>query len=218
MKKAAVFIMSVVIVCVAGCQQQGKDVAKITGQPDVRFSVVAQFLQKDGGQYLTRQQYEIYSDQRAMVLTSDEPYGKVVWSVQNGEYAMQKNQANRAFDKNLYNLMTNKNIAHGLLEIYLAGLGKIQPTAEKESLNFDGQTYELAAQAESDIKIYQNKSTGMLNLVKSGENNSGIYILRGYNYLKFDGQDSFYASKVDIYLCHADDDKELVGQVNCSLK
>lgn len=223
MKKIIVLGTALILCSLFGCQKQQQkiSVSEITGQPDIELSAVAQFLRKDGSRYLTQQQLEIYSAPRAIIFTANEPYGKVVWSVQNGEYAI-KGRTRKPFDIDIVKTMTDKDIAQGLLELYLAGLGNIQPKDSKETLNFDGQIYEFAAQSEPNVNLYRNKSTGKLDLVTSGQNNGGkVYFIHGYNYRKMRktaGQDIFYASKVDIYLYRAGFEKELIAQISSSLK
>jgi len=223
MKKTIVLIASVVLGCLTGCQEQKKSVSQITGQPDIKLSAVAQFLRKDGSRYLTEQQYEVYSKPEVISITAKEPFGKITWSIQNGIYTIQKDAIGRERDKELYDLMTNKAITEGLLKIYLAGLEEVQTSAAgQESLNFDGQVYELVAQADSTVKIYQGKSSGEIDLAVSKDDKDGkVYLLHCYNYLKMkknNGKNAFYPSKLDIYLYRTDFDKELMAQINFSLK
>jgi hypothetical protein len=205
----------------AGCEQQQKKTTsqKILTKPDIKLSVVAQYIRSDSSKYITQQKYEIYSVPQSILINSVEPYGNVVWSVQNGIYTEPKNK--KFYDKELFGLMTNKDIAQSVLELYLAGLGKIQIQQDGETFEFNGQVYECVAKNEQNIKLFKNKKTGNLDLVTSGQDSSGqFFIIYGYNYEKMgknNEKSDFYATKVDIYLYKTAFDKKLLAQLNCSL-
>ena len=211
-------IVAVLFFSLAGCQeQQSKKSSELERRADLKLSCVAEFLRSDGSRYLTEQRYEIFSSSKEIILTSKEPFGDVIWSVQNGGYTVQKGLPDKVFDKELYRLMMDKDIADGLLEIYIAGLFE-NPAAktEKESLNFDGKIYGLVRQTGSGVNVYSNKATGKLDLVTSGRNKTGkVYLIHGFNYQKIKGQNGFYPSRLDIYRYRADFDKELIAQIDC---
>ncbi|GEM_PF-1885816 len=224
MKKLISILTAMVLLCsLTGCQQQQKNenTGNIKAKADLKTSCVAEFLRSDGSRYLTEQKCEISANPKAIVLTAKEPFGKIAWSVKNGVYSVQKPLPHKVFDKDLYSLMMDKDIAAGLLEIYLAGLREPVGKAGKEPLKFQGQLYEPAAQIHN-AELYRNQATGKLDLVTSGRDKAGkLYLIHGYNYLKLKkikGQDGFYPSKLDIYLYRTDFDKELIAQISCFLE
>jgi len=224
MKKLFSLFAAAILLCsLTSCQQQQKkNTGNISTQADLKLSCVAEFIRSDGSRYLTEQKHEISSNPKAIILTANEPFGKVVWSVQNGQYAVQESTTGVVYDKELYGLMTDKAIAQGLLELYLAGL-TANPAAQtgKELLTFEGKTYELSAQTGSRVNIYRNQATGKIDLVTSGDKADKLYLLHGFNYRKMkkiDGQYGFYPSRLDIYLYHTDSNKELIAQISCSLR
>ncbi|MCE5340182.1 MAG: hypothetical protein LLF92_03530 [Planctomycetaceae bacterium] len=205
----------------AGCEQQQKKTAsqKILTKPDIKLSVVAQYVRNDSSKYITQQKYEIYSDPQSILISSVEPYGNVVWSVQNGIYTEPKNK--KFYDSELFSFMTNKDITQGVMELYLAGLEKVRIQDVGQTLDFNGQVYECVAKNEQNVKLFKNKKTGKLDLVTSGQDSKGqFFIIYGYNYEKMgknNEKSDFYATKVDIYLYKAAYDKKLLAQLNCSL-
>jgi hypothetical protein len=222
MKKLNTVLVIVTLLFVfAGCEQQQKKTTsqKILTKPDIKLSVVAQYVRNDSSKYITQQKYEICSDPQAILASAVEPYGNVVWSVQAGIYTEPKNK--NFYDKELFSLMTNKDIAQSVLELYLAGLEKVRIQDISETLDFNGQVYECVAKNEQNIKLFKNKKTGNLDLVTSGhESNGQFFIIYGYNYEKMgknNEKSDFYATKVDIYLYKAAFDKKLLAQLNCSL-
>jgi hypothetical protein len=217
------------IITLFGCekQQQKKTAAASKGTeikvaPDLKLSAVAQYLQNDGGWYITQLQFDVFSNPQAILLSANEPYGKVVWSVENGIYTGAESKASRAIDKDVFALMTSKDIAQGLMELYLATLNKIQISDSNEILNFNGKSYECVAKSGENLKLYRNKSTQTVDLVTAGKDpNGGTYLIFGYNFEKIieNGQQKgLYPSKVDIYLYKAAYDKKLIGQLKSSLK
>jgi hypothetical protein len=221
-KLLSLLALAVLVFVSAGCQEKAsKENAALAGQAELKLSCVAEFIRSDGSRYLTEQKYEVSSNPKAIVLTAKEPFGKIAWSVRNGAYTVQKGVPNKVFDKELYSLMMDKDIATGLLEIYLAGLRAPVGKAGKEPLKFQGQLYEPAAQIHN-AELYRNQTTGKLDLVTSGRDKAGkLYLIHGYNYLKLKkikGQDGFYPSKLDIYLYRTDFDKELIVQISCFLE
>ncbi|HAL45092.1 MAG: hypothetical protein A2Y12_20140 [Planctomycetes bacterium GWF2_42_9] len=209
------------IFTILGCnKQQAKkqpvQAAQIQVQPDIKVLAVAQYVQKEGSRYITHQHFQIFSAPQAIMLSADEPYGRVVWSIENGVFNATKSE--KAIDKDVFNLMTSEEVAQGLMNLYLASLGKIQIAETAETLDFDGKIYTLVAQNGQNVKFYKNKSTKYVDLVTVGQNKEGIYLFSGYNYLKLnqkEGQEAVYPSKVDIFLYRASYDKKMLGTMNC---
>lgn len=229
MKTIHIFLISVLTISlITGCQQQKKKqaaVAKtpaIKAQPDLKLSAVAEYIRDDGSRYITQQQYEIYSNPSAITLVSNEPYGRVSWSVQQGVYNAPETNPSHAFDKNQFGLMVDKDIAQGLMELYLAGIGKVSLQKTNETLNFNGQIYECVSVNSQNVKLFKNQKTGNIEISTSGSiKNGGFFLFYGYNYKKISklGEaDKFFASKVDIYDYKSLQDKKLLIQVNSSLK
>ncbi|PKL50237.1 MAG: hypothetical protein CVV39_01760 [Planctomycetes bacterium HGW-Planctomycetes-1] len=199
-----------------GCQQEQKENAgKIDAQTGLRLSCVVEFLRSDGSRYLTEQKCEVSANPKAIKLTAKEPFGEIAWSVKNGAYSVQKPLPSKVFDKDLYSLMMDKDIAAGLLELYLAGLREPASKAGKEILKFQGQVYEPAAKI-GRVNLYRNQRSGKLDLVTSGSDK--LYLISGFNYQKTKGQKGFYPSKIDIYSYRSDFDKELLAQMSCFLE
>jgi hypothetical protein len=222
MKNILIYSIVLTGICILfGCnKQQAKpqptQTTQIQVQPDIKVSAVAQYVQKDGSRYITHEKFQIFSNPQAIMLSADEPYGKVVWSIQNGIYAGSNSE--KAIDKDVFNLMTSQEVARGLMNLYLASLGKIQISETAETLDFDGKTYTLVAQNDPNVKFYKDKSTKNVDLVTVGQGKEGIYLFSGYNYLKLnqkEGQQGLYPSKVDIFLYKASYDKKMLGQLNC---
>ncbi|MEN6385951.1 MAG: hypothetical protein ABFD79_12245 [Phycisphaerales bacterium] len=211
------------IITFYGCEnQQKKEAAQApqtaqikTVRPEYQFSAVAQYIRNDGSKYITQQHFQIASSPRAIMISAAEPFGNVVWSVENGIYSAPQNTG-RAIDKDVFALMTDKDIAIGIMELYLAAAGKVQAADTNEILNFDGKIYEQVA-TEGEAKVYRNKSTKTIDLVTSGgQKNGGTYLFSGYNYEKIleNGiEKGLYPSKVDIYLYKSAYDKRLLGQL-----
>jgi hypothetical protein len=219
MKKLISLFAAAVLLCsLTSCEQQQKKNAGNIGAPaDLKLSCIAEFLRSNGSRYLTEQECEVSANPKSITLTAKEPFGEIAWSVRNGGYSIQKPVPGRVFDKELYSLMMDKNIANGLLELYLAGLTEKTPAkkTDKELLMFQGQLYEPAAQI-GKVSLYRNHSSGKLDLVTSGSDK--LYLISGFNYHKTRGQKGFYPSKIDIYLYRTDFDKELVAQISCFLE
>jgi hypothetical protein len=201
-----------------GCQEKKrKDESKLEERADIKLFCVAEFLRGDGSKYLTEQKYEIFAGSKTIKLTAKEPFGEIIWSAQNGGYTIQKGIPDKVFDKELYNLMMDQSVANGLLEIYLAGLTKSSAVkTEKGLLIFEGRIYEPVKQKAAGVNIYRNQATGKLDLVTAVYNKTGkVYLIHGFNYQKIkQGQNSFYPSKLDIYLYLTDMDKELIAQIS----
>ena len=220
MKKLSFFLVAAVVLSnSAGCQEKNrKDTSVIVKQAkaDLELSCVAEFLRSDGSKYLTEQKYEISSNPKAITITAKEPFGQIIWSVQNGKYIIRKNVPANVFDRELYRQIMDKNIAESLLELYLAGLNK-EPVgkAGEKTLKFENQLYEPVVRTDSGVSIYRNKATGKLDLVTSGSDGK-VYFLHGFNYRKMEQKENaFYPSKIDIFLYHTDFDKELIAQISC---
>jgi hypothetical protein len=213
-------VSALILFIFMGCQQKQKNSPqKITAKPDIQLSVVAQYIRSDASRYITQQKYEIFSQPKAIFVSAAEPYGTVQWSVQNGIYTPPNNK--KIYDKETSAIMLDKDIAQGILELYLAGLKKVQIQETAETFNFNGQIYECVAKNEQNVKLFRNKKTGELDLVTAGNAANGqFYIIFGYNSEKTGkstAQDEFYAKKVDIYLQTSTLDKKLIAQLNCSL-
>lgn len=211
----------IILFAIMGCQQKQKNVSqKITVRPDIKLSVVARYIRSDQSQYITQQKYEIFSEPKAIFISSAEPYGSVQWSVQEGIYTAPNNK--KIYDNESFAVMTNKDITQGILELYLAGQNKTQTQSANETLNFNGQIYECVAKNAQNVKVFRNKKTGQLDLVTAGSDSNGqFYIIFGYNIEKTGdnvGKIGFYIKKVDIYLQKSDFEKKLIAQLNCSLK
>jgi hypothetical protein len=214
MKKIVLILtVSALLFNCSGCQEKKrKESVNLTGKPDLKLSCVAGYLRSDGSRYITEQKYKIFASPRAIILSANEPFGEIIWSVQNGVYIVQKGGPENFFDKKLYGLIMDADIANGLLELYLQGMagGKSAIGNAGKTLTFEGQLYELVTQ-NWGVNLYRNKSTGKVNLAVSG-----TYLLYGFNYQK-NGPKGIYPSKLDIYLYHTDLDKKLAAQINCSL-
>jgi hypothetical protein len=218
MKKLTYILTAVILFGgLTGCQQQQKNetTGKIDTQTGLKLSCVAEFLRSDSGRYLTEQKCEISLNPKAIKLTAKEPFGEIAWSVQNGTYSVQKPLPGKVSDKEMYDLMMDREIAAGLLELYLAGLREPASKAGKEILKFQGQIYEPAAKI-GRVNLYRNQRSGKLDLVTSGSDK--LYLISGFNYQKTKGQKGFYPSKIDIYSYRSDFDKTLLAQITCFLE
>jgi hypothetical protein len=217
-KLISIFAAAVLLCSLTSCQQQQKNesAGNIGAKADLKLSCVAEFLRSNGSRYLTEQKCEISANSKSITLTAKEPFGEIAWSVRNGGYSIQKGVPGRVFDKELYSMMMDNNIANGLLELYLAGLAeKSAAKTDKELLTFQGQSYEPVVQI-GKVCLYRNQRSGKLDLVTSGSDK--LYLINGFNYQKIKGQKGFYPSKVDIYLYRTDFDKELAAQISCFLE
>jgi hypothetical protein len=136
--------------------------------------------------------------------------------VHSGVYTIQNGVPDKVSNKELYSLIMDKDIASGLLELYLAGMSGEKPAIGNidKSLVFEGKLYELAAH-KSGVNLYYNKAAGKIDLAVSGTNK--LYLLHGYNYQK-NGQKGLYPSKLDIYQYRTDFDKKLIAQISCFLE
>jgi len=212
---SVIIIASLAFSFLTGCQLQKRVKAVITGQPDLRLSAIAQYVQQDGSRYLTRQQYDIYASPKAMIVASYEPVGDIILTLQNAQADVFAGKPKRRFDKQIYDLITNPQIAQAILELQLVSMQGTKPTGaptENETINFDGRLYELVYITDS-MKLYKNKSTGMINLVISTTNNTGNLVFYGYNYQTIVQQKNLYASKIDIYSYPTSLDKKLIAQI-----
>jgi hypothetical protein len=212
-KMVLILAASALLFNCSGCQEKNrKKSTDLVRKPDLKLSCVTGYLRGDGSRYITQQKYEIFANPKTIILSAVEPFGKIIWSVQNGVYTVQKDVPEKVFAKELYSLMMDKDIANGLLELYLQGMagGTAAIGNSGKTLTFEGQLYEPITQ-NTGVTLYRNKAKGNVNLALSG-----AYLLHGFNYQK-NGQKGIYPSKLDIYLYHTDFDKKLISQINCSL-
>jgi hypothetical protein len=199
-----------------GCQEKAKESgAQLGRQPDLKLTSVAKFLRSDGSWYLTEQKHEVFAEPKAIELTAKEPFGQIIWAVQNGNAVVKKGPARSVFDKELYELITNEAITKGLMELYVAGLGDSDAgSGQAEELIFEGKVYESVFADRSGIGLYKNKSTGRKDLaVFQGKRR---YVLYGYNYLKVE-KDRYFPSKIDVYIYSDKSDRTLIAQYSCRL-
>ena len=216
-KLISILAVSALLFISAGCQEKNrKQSDNLVRKPELKLSCVAEYLRSDGSKYITEQKYEIFRNPDLITLKAKEPFGEIAWSVQNGVYTIQKGVPNKVSDKELYSLMMDKDIASGLLELYLAGMSGEKPAIGNigKSLTFEGKLFELAAQ-KSGVNLYRNKAAGKVDLAVSGINK--LYLLHGYNYQK-NGRKGLYPSKLDIYQYRTDFDKKLIAQISCFLE
>jgi hypothetical protein len=212
-KMVLILAASALLFICSSCQEKNrKEGADLIRKPDLKLSCVAGYLRSDGSRYITAQKYEIFANPEGIILSAKEPFGKIVWSVQNGVYTVQEDAPANVFDKELFSLMMDKDIANGLLGLYLQGMagGNSAAGNSGKTLTFEGQLYEFVTQ-NTWVNLYRNKTTGKVNLALSGK-----YLLHGFNYQK-NGQKGIYPSKLDIYMYLTDFDKKLISQINCSL-
>jgi hypothetical protein len=216
-KSISILAVSALLFISVGCQEKNrKQSDNIAEKPELKLSCVAEYLRSDGSRYITEQKYEIFRNSDLIMLKAKEPFGEIAWSVHNGAYTIQKGVPNKVSSKELYSLMMDKDIAGGLLELYLAGMSGEKPAVGSagKSLVFEGNLFELAAQ-KSGVTLYRNKGTKKVDLAVSGINK--LYLLHGYNYQK-NGRNELYPSKLDIYQYRTDFDKKLIAQISCFLE
>ena len=217
MKKSFSFLVAAVLFfSLAGCQEQkSKDSNKLGGQADLKLACVTKFLRSDGSWYFTEQKHEIFIGPKAITLITKEPFGEVILTVRNGQFAIKKSPRAKIFDEELFKLMTDETICRAMLELYLAELKSTPAGAgQTSSIKFEGQTYDLVFSDKSGMEVYKNKSTQRNDLVISQGKKK--YVLYGYNYLKRDKAGHF-PSKIDIYVYNSGSDRKLVAQYNCRL-
>jgi hypothetical protein len=199
-----------------GCQEKAKESgAQLGGQPDLKLTSVAKFLRSDGSWYLTEQTHEVFAEPKAIKLTAKEPFGQIIWAVQNGKAVVEKSPGRSVFDKELYELITSEAITKGLMELYVAGLGYSDAgSSQADEFTFEGRVYESVFADRDGIELYKNKSTGRKDLaVFQGKKR---YVLYGYNYLKV-GKAGYFPSKIDVYIYSDKADKTLIAQYICRL-
>jgi hypothetical protein len=217
-KLISILTVSALLLILAGCEEKNrKQSDNLAGKPELKLSCVAEYLRSDGSRYITKQKYEIFRNSDSITLKAKEPFGEIAWSVQNGVYTIQKGVPNKVSDKELYSLIMDKDIAGGLLELYIAGVSGEKPAIGNigKSLVFEGKSFELAAQ-KSGVNLYRDKAAGKVNLAVAGTGNK-LFLLHGYNYQK-NGQKGLYPSKLDIYQYRTDFDKKLIAQISCFLE
>jgi len=225
-KSLSFFVAAVLLFSSAGCQEQksknsGKPVELASAeriaarQADLKLACAAKFLRSDGSWYLTEQKHEIFIEEAAIELTTKEPSGEIILTVQNGRFSVRKNFKAGVFDEELFKFMTDEAICGALLELYLAELKSPRTNLRQTgSFTFEGQAYDLVCRDQSGVEIYKNKSTQRNDLVISSGKKR--YILYGYNYLKLE-KEGHFPSKIDIYVYNEGSDRKLVAQYNCRL-
>lgn len=218
MRKLFSFLIIVLILSLAGCQERkSKEPVQLekqppsasSGQADWKLAVSARFLRSDGSWYLTAQQHDITIEPKALTISAQEPFGKIILTVKNENFNLQKNPGND-FDQQLIELMTDEGICKGLLELYLAEIENIPQIKSSQTnpfFSFEGRAYELISN-QNGIEIYKNQSTKNNDLVITTGNKR--YILFGYNYIKVK-ENSYFPSKIDIYT-YNESDRKLIAQ------
>ncbi|MBN1787646.1 MAG: hypothetical protein JW806_04555 [Sedimentisphaerales bacterium] len=216
MKRSFYILVALCLLSLAGCREEAKkDDAQIEVQPDIKLASVAKFLQDDGSWYLTEQEYEVFAKTKSITLTAREPYGQIVWVVQNGKASVQKKPWRGIFDKELFELITNEAISKGLLELFTAGLGHTYTSSDQgQNFTFEGRIYESAFDDGNGTILYKDKSTGRKDLVVF--DGKKRHILYGYNYLKT-AKDRYFPSKIDVYVCEDKSGRLLIAQYTCRL-
>ncbi len=215
-RKLALFVTMGLFFSFAGCQEKNlKDSSKLDRKADLKLDCIAKFLRSDGSWYLTEQKHEIFIEPKLITLTAEEPFGRVVWSIQKGRLFMNVRPPGKAFDEELFKLMTDEAICRALLELYLAELKNPQTgPGQTGSFTFEGRVYDLVYCDQSGTELYKNKSTQRNDLVIS--HGKKRCILYGYNYLKFEGS-GYFPSKIDVYVYNDGSDRKLVAQYDCRL-
>ncbi len=224
MQKLLSFLIIVSILSLAGCQERkGKKTVKLqkqphsasSGQADLKLAVTAKFLRSDGSWYLTKQQQEITIEPKAIKITAKEPFGEIILTVRNGQFALKKSSQVNVFDKELFNIMTDGSICKALLELYLAEIKNPQAkSSQADSFMFEGQVYDPVFSDQNDLEIYKNKSTQKSDLVIC--RGKSRYILSGYNYLKIK-EGRHFPSKIDVYIYKEGFDRKLIAQYDSRL-
>ncbi|MGA2915131.1 MAG: hypothetical protein ABSE89_03805 [Sedimentisphaerales bacterium] len=133
MRRLLSFLIIVLILSLAGCQERKSSGSVTLEKPaDLKLAVSARFLRSDGSWYLTQQQHDITIEPKAIKIIAQEPFGKIILNVQNGQFNLQKSSGLNDFDKQLCELMTDEGICKALLELYLAELKNVNvPTTTK---------------------------------------------------------------------------------------
>ncbi len=212
----SILVTAGLLFSLTGCQEKVKESGtQLVRQPDLKLTSVAKFLRSDGSWYLTEQKHEVFAKPKAIELTAKEPFGQIIWTVQNGKAVVKKKPGRSVFDKELYELITNEAISKGLMELYVAGLGYSNAgSSQAEELVFEGKVYESVFAGRNGTGLYKNKSTGRKDLaVFQGKKR---YVLYGYNYLKV-GKDRYFPSKIDVYIYSDKSDRKLIAQYTCWL-
>ena len=217
MRKLLSFLVAAVLLFgLAGCQERkSKDSGKLEKQADLKLAVTAKFLRGDGSWYLTEQRQDISIEPKAIKITAKEPFGEIILTVQNGQFALKKSSQVNVFDEELFNLMTDEAICKALPELYLAEMKNPQTKSKQTgSFVFEGQVYDLVFSDQSGVEIYKNKSTQKNDLVISSGKKR--YVLWGYNYIKFK-EGRYFPSKIDVYVYNEGADRKLIAQYSCRL-
>lgn len=218
----AIITVSLIFACLTGCEQQTQvsSDSKLSGQPDLQLSAIAKYIHPESGVYLTRQRYDIYISPKALKLTSFEPAGDIILTLQNGESDVSVDKPKRRMDKNLYDLITDPQIAKCILELQLAAIQEggpqtSEPASQSEPLSFDGRLYDLAYQSDG-VNLYKSRTSGRADLAIL-KNNTGNLACYGYNFQTVVQQKGLYASKIDIYDFSTSLDKKLIAQIEFSI-
>ncbi len=216
----AIITVSLIFACLTGCEQQTQTSSdyKLSGRPDLQLSAIARYIHPDSGVYLTRQRYDIYTSPEGLKLTSFEPAGDIILTLQNGESDVSADKPKRRMDKNLYDMITDSQIAKCVLELQLAATqgADLSASAQSEPLSFDGRLYDLAYQSDG-VNLYKSRTSGRADLAVL-KNSTGNLACYGYNFQTVVQQKGLYASKIDIYDNGTGLDKKLIAQIEFSIE
>jgi hypothetical protein len=216
MKKLLFLFVAAGLLCgLAGCQEKNlKDSDKETvSRADLKFNCVVKFLRPDESWYLTEQSGELFFEPALMKVTANEPSGRVVWLVNNGQVVV-RTKPKVISDKEIFDLMTDDAICRAMLGLYLAEMKASKSGGKQgENFTFEGQVYDFVRSAGKGINLYK-KDSGRTDLaVAQGKKR---YVLNAYNHLKVE-ENGYFPSKIDIYAYDTDREKQLIAQYICQL-
>jgi hypothetical protein len=216
MKKLLFLFVAAGLLCdLAGCQEKNlKDSDKAVAQAGLKFNCVVKFLKSDESWYLTEQNCELFFEPAAMKVTANEPSGRFVWLVDNGQVAVQT-KPKVISDKEIFGLMTDDAICRSLLGLYFAEMKAPKSGGGKgEIFTFEGQVYDFVRSAGKGINLYKKGSAGRTDLAVAQDKKR--YVLNAYNHLKVEGS-GYFPSKIDVYAYDTDREKRLIAQYICQL-
>ena len=183
----------------------GETAALQPGGECISANCVATFFNNDGSRYMTSQQHRIYPSDRRIIISSTEPAGDFVcqFSSKNGFNIRSSLSGSRSGGPT--------QTMHGdttqlVLAAFSAGGGLIDDFkklggAEKIS----GQLYQPMqsrsyCQGQICLTFYQNTNSGVVDVVRFADSNSGRYLLcRSFNYQKISGVARPVPTKIDIF-------------------